>query len=114
VVRSPTSAETPSGNGASPQGALRQAAITAGSVGTHGSGLAGVEDLVDPVLELPGDEVEVRGALLSGNCWGITGVTMGAVRLGCAVNVEALAEKLPHPVTPASSAQATATAPRRR
>ena len=38
VVRSVTSADWPPGSTASPHGAFRQAAITAGSVGTQGSG----------------------------------------------------------------------------
>ena len=38
VVRSPTSADSPSGSGASPHGAARQVAMTAGSVAAHGSG----------------------------------------------------------------------------
>src|SRR5664279_1622247 len=37
VVRSPTSADWPSGSGARPQGAVRQVAITDSSVGAHGS-----------------------------------------------------------------------------
>ena len=61
VVRSPTSAAVPPGNGARPHGAARQVAITAASVGAHGSGGGVVWPELGDALEPGADGDGVAG-----------------------------------------------------
>src|SRR5947209_15106157 len=74
VVRSPTNADVPSGSGANPVGAARQAAMTAGSAGRHGS--AGAVVLGDGFDETRPEDGggEDAGAVLGARSWGSTGV----------------------------------------
>jgi len=107
VVRSPTRAELPSGIGARPHGVVRQVAMTASSVGAHGSagawdplggGLAGTE----PLGLGEGDGDGRPGVLWSGSA-------ARAVSDGCTVKVDASLEKSAHPaVSVTSTAHSTA------
>ena len=88
VVRSPTRADWPSGSGASPHGAVRQVAMTASSVGAHGS-VASADPLGDGYGELP------EGGTADGMAPGVlsSGTTARAVSDGCTVKAGGSVEK---------------------
>src|SRR6478609_11911128 len=113
VVRSPTSAVAPSGSGASPNGALRQVAITAASVGAQGS--VGACDPLGGGLT-GADPCGVLGGVLdcgTGVVW--SGIAARAVSDGWTVKVDASLEKSAQAVVTVSrAALSTAGSSRRR